>query len=163
MNENLKNLIEEYVSALPKEIQEIVTAFDWASISSQIGKENYLSDEQINDLQVETALVLVGLTKVEYFTKNIEDKVGISDADAKKIAVETLNKIFKVVSEKTAELIRNRKSGSELSWNQNVKFILSGGDYLSLLEIPNRNTGTTETKAPPSPKNVTDLRDKFTI
>ena len=85
MTEKLQQTIKEEVLKLPKETQEAINTFDWGSMAEEIGKKYLLSESEINDFQVETLLVLVGLEDGNLYALNIENNVGISKDEAIKI------------------------------------------------------------------------------
>lgn len=137
MNQKLKENIKEYVLALPKEIQEVIDSFEWADIATEIGRKNGLTEIELNDLQTETGLVLVNLTNIEDFDKNIERNVRTTKEEAKKISIEIFDKVFQPISEKITEKIKTAIKDKKTRWDQNVNFILSGGNYFFFLDKTN--------------------------
>jgi hypothetical protein len=136
MTEKLKNIIKEEVMKLPKEAQEAIDSLDWGSIAEEIGKKYLLNESEINDLQAETLTVLLGLTDLEDYTRGIENEIGTTKDDANKIANEALQKIFTPINNIFLENIK--KSGKDKKGNaeQNLDFILSGGDYSAFMNSP---------------------------
>lgn len=134
MTDKLKQTIKEEVEKLPKGNQAVINDFGWEKISEEIGKKYLLSDSEVNDFQVETLLILIGLEDPEYYTQNIEDNVGTSKDEAGKISDEVVQKIFTPINDLLIENIK--KSGKVMNSNseQNLNFILSGGDYVAFLE-----------------------------
>src|SRR3989338_10227970 len=94
MTEKLKQTIEEEMMKLPKELQEAISASNWVDVTKEIGKKYLLGENEINDFQVETLLVLVGIEPGASYTSNIENEVGTSKSEAEKIATETFQRIF---------------------------------------------------------------------
>src|SRR3990167_3531002 len=94
MTEKLKEIIKEEVMKLPKEMQEAMNALDWASITEEIGKKYLLNEDEINDLQAETLTVLIGLTDPDLYAIDIENEIGTTKEDAKKIVDEVSEKVF---------------------------------------------------------------------
>ena len=136
MTEKLKQIIKEEVGKLPKENQEVISAFGWEKILEEIEKKYLLLDEEINDLQVETLLVLIGLQDPDEYAKNVENEVGTSKAEAEKIANEVFEKIFTPIYEKILENIKKSDKVKNATPEQNLNFILSGGDYSTFLDVP---------------------------
>lgn len=136
MTDQLKQTIKEEIEKLPKEMQDAIGALDWAKTAEEIGKKYLLSEEEINDLQVETLLVLVGIEDGNYYAQNIEDNVGTSKNEAEKMANEALQKIFTPISDKLVENIKKSGKSKKANAEQNLDFILSGGDYSAFLTIP---------------------------
>src|SRR3989344_2165392 len=94
MTEKLKQIIKEEVLKLPKEVQEAINSLDWRGIAEEIGKKYKLNESEINDFQVETLLILVGLEEAEFYVRNIENNVGTSKDEAEKISREAFERIF---------------------------------------------------------------------
>ena len=141
MTEKSKNLIKEEMLNLPKEAQEAINASGWEKISEEIGKKYLLDEGEIETLQLETASLLLGLIDEDSYPINIEEEVGTSRDEANKIAKEVFQKIFTPINDTLIENIK--KSGKDKNPNaeQNLNFILSGGDYSTFMEErDNENT-----------------------
>ena len=134
MTEKLKQIIQEKVKKLPKEAQNAVNSLDWVKISEEIGKKYLLSEAEINNFQVETLLVLVGLTDPDFYETNIENEVGTTKEEAANMANDAIAKIFTPISNVIVEKIKNSSKGKNPNWKQSVNFILSGGDYSAFME-----------------------------
>jgi hypothetical protein len=159
MTEKLKQIVDGELMKLPKELQETILAFDWAKITEEIGKKFSLTESEINDLQVETLLILIGLENPDLYEVNIEDNVGTSKSEAKKIAEEAGKKIFGPLNEILVEKIK--KSGKVKNSNpeQTLNFILSGGDYSAFIETRDAANPTN----PAVPEQTNDLKSKLVI
>jgi len=136
MTEKLKNTIKEEVLKLPKEAQEAISSLDWGNIAEEIGKKYLLDENEINDLQVETLLVLVGITNAEFYAINIENQINTSKDTATKIASEVFKKIFTPINDNIVKYIKKSDKVENGNTEQNLNFILSGGDYSVFLEVP---------------------------
>lgn len=134
MTEELKKTIKEGITKLPKEAQEVMNAFDWITISYEIGKKYLLDENEINILQNEIGLVLIENNDQNLLTLNIENNVGTSKNEAVKIAEEISEKIFKPMFEKMELIVKNKIKNTTPKWDQSVNFIISGGDYSSFIE-----------------------------
>lgn len=134
MTEKLKQIIKDELVKLPKESQEVINTFDWGTISEDIGKKYLLNENEINGLQVEIALVLLGIVEEDSLSLNIESRVGTSKNEAIKIIEETNQKIFNPMLEKIEEITKNKARTQNPNWNQRVDFIISGGDYSVFIE-----------------------------
>ena len=137
MNEKLKNIIKENLMVLPKETQEVISTFNWIKICEEIGKTHKLLEPEIENLQTETALVLVGLEELSIYALNIENEVEINKGDAENIAKEITEKVFKPIAEQITEKVKNKVKDGKQKWNQNIDFIISGGDYSAFIESRN--------------------------
>ena len=134
MTEKLKQIIKDESAKLSKELQEVINTFDWGTISEEIGKKYLLTEDEINGLQVEIGLVLLGIVEEHFLSLNIEDRVGTSKNEAIKITEEINQKIFNPMLEKRAEITKNKMFTYNPNWKQRVNFIISGGDYSVFIE-----------------------------
>ncbi len=100
MTEALKQKMTEEIAKLPKNKQEAINSVDWASIVENIGKEFGLIQEEVENLQIETALIIVGITSIEDFSLNIEEQVELSESESQKIAIEIFGRIFEPIANK---------------------------------------------------------------
>lgn len=137
MTEKLKQIIKDESLKLPKELREVIDSFDWVKISEEIGKLNLLDETEINDLQIEVSLALVGLEEHDSLALNIENNVGTSKIEAVKISNEVNQKIFDPMFEKMEEITKNKVHTYDPSWEQTINFIISGGDYSAFIEKKN--------------------------
>lgn len=134
MTEKLKQIIKEEVMKLPKEAQEAINSLEWGNIAEEIGKKFLLNESEINDFQVETLLVLVGIEDENYYAQNIENEVGTSKNEAEKMAEEVNQKIFTPINNFFIEHIKKSEKIKNPNLEQSLDFILSGGDYSAFLE-----------------------------
>jgi hypothetical protein len=135
MTEKLKQIIKDEVAKLPKENQTVINAFGWEQITEEIGKK-YLFESEMNDFQVETLLVLIGLENPEMYTINVENNIGTSRDGARQITDEVFKKIFIPISDTIEENIKKSEKVKNSKWDQNLDFVLSGGNYGAFAESP---------------------------
>ncbi|OGI98127.1 hypothetical protein A3H53_03100 [Candidatus Nomurabacteria bacterium RIFCSPLOWO2_02_FULL_40_10] len=180
MTEKLQQTIQEEVIKLPKEAQEAINFLDWIKIAEEIGKKYLLNEEEINNFQLETLLVLIGVVDPEFYAINIENQVGTTKDSANKMADEAFEKIFKPIGEKIEENIKNGMKNKNPGWEQTLNFILSGGNYATLIAPTRANSASVfnqngseerfvnnsplgKTNSTPVPKKMTDIKSKFVI
>ncbi len=141
MTDELKKIIKDEIGVLPKETQDAIASVDWVKISEEIGKKYLLNDDEINDLQVEMLVVLVGLEDPELFVGNIENEVGTTRNEAENIARELNEKIFAQIKKVLIENIKNGMKDKRVDWRQSLDFILSGGNYAAFMDTPGAEEG----------------------
>ena len=129
MTEKLKQTIEEEIAELPKEGQEAISAVPWVKLAEEIGAKYNLAEEEIEDFQLETLLMLIGAVDAEFYAVNIENHVETTKDQAKNMADEAFQKIFMPIRNILEENIKKNLKNKNPSAAQNVNFILSGGDY----------------------------------
>ena len=133
MTETLKQIAQEEIVKLPKEAQDAINAFDWGGISEEIGKKFSLLEDEINNFQVETLLVLLGVVDIDFYEINIEENVETSKKEAENLAKEAIQKIFVPLNDILMENIRKSGKSRNPNAEQTLNFILSSGDYSSFL------------------------------
>ena len=133
MTEKLKQTIEEEIAGLPKEGQEAIGAVPWVKIAEEIGKKNNLTEEEIEDFQLETLLMLIGAVDSEFYAINIENHVETTKDQAKNMADEAFQKIFTPIRNMIEENIKKNMRNKNPSAAQSLNFILSGGDYSAFI------------------------------
>jgi hypothetical protein len=164
MTEKLKQNLKEQLALLPKESQGVINSFDWVKISEEIGKKYFLTEEDINMFQADVGLVLVGLAEQEYLAQDIEDDVIISKDHAEKMAEEVIEKILKPMVLKLTEIIKKDLKNKVIHWQQNLDFILSGGDYTAFIRrVENQTQNISNIKKEFDPSKIDDLKKRFTI
>jgi hypothetical protein len=167
MTEKLKQKSKEEIEKLPKEIQEAINSFDWGKISEEISTKYFLDESSTNNLQVEILLVLTGIEQIDFLETNIENNVQTSKESAIKIADELLEKVFIPIDKKIKEKIQETLKNKKPTWDQNVDFIVSGGDYSVFLRKTRIKTELKNTpepeKTPINYSKIEDLKNNFTI
>lgn len=134
LTEKSKNLIKEEMLSLPKEAQEAINASGWEKICEEIGKKYLLDENEIETFQLETASFLLGFVDENSYASNIEDEVGTNKDEAEKIAEEAFQKIFTPISRILEEDIKKNLVNKKPNYEQNLDFILSGGDYSAFMD-----------------------------
>jgi hypothetical protein len=94
MNDKLKQQFEEQLAYLPDITQQALKSFDWATGILSIGKKHGLYIDQLEDLQIETMLVLVGLVQPEDYPKELMNRLALSPAETDKIIDDINDEIF---------------------------------------------------------------------
>lgn len=79
MNYTYEQLESRY-KILPEDIKEAMTAVDTADTISSIGKKHSLHFDQIGDIAEEVGLTMLGLTKPQEFSANLQQKLPAVEA-----------------------------------------------------------------------------------
>ena len=134
MTEKLKQTIENELIKSPKEIRDVINDSNWEIISEEIGRNSSLNESEINNLQAEIALFLLGLNYTGSLALDIENNVEVSKEEAEKITKEVENKILVPLYSKLQENIKINLKNKDSNYVQRLNFILSGGNYAAFLE-----------------------------
>jgi hypothetical protein len=162
--EKLEEIIKTKVVKLPKETQEIINSFGWEKISEEIGRKYSLNDEQIKNLKSQIGLILAESVGLEFIVVSIENNLDVNNEEAIKISQDVVNKILKPIAIKLMETIKKSLPVRSIHWQQNLDFILSGGDYTAFIQrIENEKKDEILKTNTFNPSRVNDLKSKFTI
>lgn len=94
MNDKLRQQFEEQLTYLPDINQQAMRSFDWATELISIGHGYGLHVDQLEDLQIETMLVMVGLTPPEKYQEELITRLALSPIEADRIIEEVNKRIF---------------------------------------------------------------------
>lgn len=134
MTEQLQKIIHDELANLPEKVQKGINSVEWVEICNKIGLKYLLTDDGINKLQTEVLLVLINMEYLDDLKLNIENHLEILKKDAENIAEDLVKQVFNPINNKIKEDIKNNLSYKNVSWNQTINFIVSGGDYTVFLE-----------------------------
>lgn len=94
MNEKIRQQFEEQLAYLPEINQRALKSFDWATELVAIGKTYGLHIDELEELQIETMLLLVGLTSPDDYEKELIERLAISPIEAGKIIEDVNKRVF---------------------------------------------------------------------
>jgi hypothetical protein len=134
MTEKLAQTIKEDLLKLPLEAQKAITSSGWEGITEMVGRKYSLSDDDINILQLEVGLVLLGYNKISMFAQNIRSSAVLDEETAMNIAKELDERVFTPIEQSMQSLIKINPHYKNVNWNQTINFIISGGDYSVFLD-----------------------------
>lgn len=138
MTEKLQKISQREFAKLPKEMQEAISNIDWAKISEGICRKHNLNESETNDVQTEIVLVLAGLVDGNFLAVNLENQVNLTKEEAEGIAKEAFVNIFYPLITGFQEKVKKANKDKNSTWEQNVNFIMSGGDYAAFIDSPTR-------------------------
>src|SRR3989338_323433 len=187
MTEKLKQIIKEEIEKLQKETRDAINSCEWVKITEEIGKKFSLEEDEIASFQLETLLILTGLEYPNLYDTNIIINAEITRDEAKAIIEEVNQKIFIPINNIFTENIKKNLKGKNPTWEQNLNFVISGGDYSAFIDrggdgeykaspetnktpIPSVKPPTladiqanTKSNVPVSPAKIADIKSKFVI
>lgn len=104
MDEKTKKLIEERIKLLPQDIQAVVLEGSWLGALEDIRKKHGLRVDQAGELQTETFLVLLGLTKPANYVHEIQSRLNLVGNKAEEIAQDAELSIFRPILARLEEI-----------------------------------------------------------
>ena len=108
MENDTDKLIKQQLETLPRDLQRAIASVPWKTLVEQIGKENGLSDSQIEILERETMFVIYGFEPIASYTESIMREISISGDIGLKIANSVGEKILDYISSQ-AEIFGKEK------------------------------------------------------
>ncbi|HRH30795.1 MAG TPA: hypothetical protein PK886_01865 [Candidatus Paceibacterota bacterium] len=99
MENNIQEKINRKIEEMPKEVSAVIKKIPWAEKLTFLGKEYSLTISELDELYIETYLVLVGVLNPIEFSESIKEKLTLSADELSKL-IEYMNKeIFKPLGE----------------------------------------------------------------
>ena len=106
---------------LPKETIEAIDAVDWKSMIIKMREEKGYSFEQLENLEIETELLLCGLTNTENYPKELETRMNLPKAQIDELVNEMNEKVFIRIREELIKRIEKNKKTTEPKENQEIE------------------------------------------
>ncbi|NCU28246.1 MAG: hypothetical protein EOM85_01070 [Candidatus Moranbacteria bacterium] len=97
MEELIKTTIEKELQKATKEKREAVLSIPWMSIVKEIGEKYLLTKEEVEDIQRETGVTILGLRNQDSFFEKIEDIIVDKDV-SNKVCNDIIEKILTVIA-----------------------------------------------------------------
>lgn len=145
INESLQNTIHEHMKKLPEGVQGAIRASGWERKILDIGRKYGLHVDQMEILQTELSLAILGLSKREDFIGEVKREAGIPTEQLNEIVAEINLQIFEPIrdylrkfqeAEETREETKESLSGLHNEEEEILK--VHGFDF----DITPRNTKT---------------------
>ncbi|MFA5934790.1 MAG: hypothetical protein WC827_02835 [Candidatus Paceibacterota bacterium] len=127
--------IKEYLAKLPQEIKTVLYSLDYSKLLQEIVIKNKLLIDQAGKLEIETTLVMSGLTPLNDYVSALSKELGITEEKAREIAHDVDNLIFKSIR-KSLEAINNEEKEDDLIIEQRAKKEMDREYILSGIENP---------------------------
>lgn len=105
----LKIKIEKAKRELPEESRSAIDAVDWKTAILEMRTEKGYSYAQLEDLEIETELLLCGLISTKDYPKEIEKRLNIPRAQVNELVNEMNEKVFKKIREQLVKNIDSKK------------------------------------------------------
>jgi len=110
--------IEKAKADLPQETLQAINAVDWRNALLEIKTKKGFSIEKLEDLELETELMLCGLSNPSNYEKEIRERLNLSPMEAKDIVSEMNDKVFKKIRDAFAKIMEEKNSKIEKTENE---------------------------------------------
>ncbi len=129
--------LKEYLAKIPQDIKDIMYSLDYQKLLEEIVKKNNLMIDQAGNLEVETTLVLAGLSPLREYIDSLKDALEISREKAEEIAKDVDSFIFKNIR-KSLQEINEEDDQAEYTIEQKAKAELNKEKVLFGIENPSQ-------------------------
>ena len=112
LDENLDLLQIKITNArktMPKESLDAIDAVDWRKVIFDMKERKGYTFEQLGDLEIETELLLCGLINPLQYPKELENRMKISEEEAKMLVNEMNEFVFKKIRSLLVKNIEEKK------------------------------------------------------
>lgn len=97
INESLQNTIQEHMKKLPEGVQQAIRLSGWDRKILDIGRRYGLHVDQMEILQTELSLAILGLSKREEFVQEVKHEAGIPTEQLNEIIGDINHQIFEPI------------------------------------------------------------------
>jgi hypothetical protein len=137
--------IEKAKSDLPENTLNAINAVDWRGVILAIKEKRRYSIEQLGDLELETELLLCGLSDPKDYPRELESRMKISKMEASELVNEMNNLVFSKIkdgliknTERKEVFAKNEMNDNQVLNNAGIEIIkpelLSGIDKEKITE-----------------------------
>lgn len=163
MDDTQKQLIQEQMRKIPKEVRDAIENSDWERVVFNIGREHKLHIDDIDTLSVETILTMIGLEHPKDFYENVQSRANIDTDTMNQIVDEINSRLFTKIRLALQEYYEKLSAG-EIMHPEEKKHLNNSGILLDddedLAEISNQVKEIVSVKENPQSivetKNVTE-------
>lgn len=110
---------------MPKETLEAIDAVNWKATILALHTEKGYSFTELEDLEIETELLLCGLLEPEQYPKELEKRMNIPKAQVDVLVNEMNEKIFKKIREELVKNIERKKISENKEVAQKINTSIS--------------------------------------
>lgn len=142
--EDVKKELQTRFELLPEEIQKAITSTEYQMKLFEIAKKNKLTYEQLGTIEMETTMVLLGMTKPDDFRDEIQVELKLNDPEIDALVKDISDVVFVPVRE-VLKQVYDKKAVAEAPRGSDTKPTDSGTQILANAGISIENTGDTKT------------------
>ena len=138
--------IEKARAELSEESRQAIDAINWKNVIVGLRAEKGYSFTQLEDLELETELLLCGLLNPEDYPKELEKRMGIPRPKIDELVNEMNEKVFKKIREELTKNIERKKTSEEKMAEEQPLEIESREEILKHIENPEKTPSILEQK-----------------
>lgn len=115
MDNDMQNTIKTQLEELPAEVRQAIGSFDWALKVQEIGKKNGLHIDQLDPLEAEIALVIIGSTAPDDFSNQLKRNLALPEEKLAPIVTDANEMIFKPIREALVKIYEENLTDADLA------------------------------------------------
>lgn len=146
-SESVERELKTRFELLPTELQQVITSSDYQTKLFDIAKKHKLTYERLGQLELETTMVLLGMTPPDEFKLDISEQLQLSATDLDSVVLDINDQIFKPIRDNLMNLY------SEKEVSEGEKYAVEKTKSEALRK--ENTTTTTETKSSSSLSTLT--------
>lgn len=152
---------------LPTELQQVILSSDYQMKLFEVAKKHKLTYEKLGQLELETTMVILGMTPPDEYKAEVAEQMNLSGADLDNVVMEINEQVFQPIREKlmgiySEEEVKKGEEFAQVTTNPNAvveKTPIQKSPAqapLSMAGVPTSTTNIENTKqeipvAPPKP------------
>lgn len=141
---NVKMEIRSRFELLPKELQTVIVDESYQTNLFAVAKNNKLTFEELGTLEIETTMVLLGMTKPENYRDEIQEQLKKNDPEIDALVSDVNEKIFAPIKIQLEKLYSGVKEPVDFLKENNPELVKKD-------EVPVTSTPTVTQTAPVRP------------
>lgn len=111
--EGIEKEVRTRFSLLPEDVQKMLISSEYQMKLYEIAKKEKLTYEQLGTLELETTMVLLGMTEPEEFSGEIKTALGIADATIDDMIKEINQQVFAPIRESMKKIYSAKEQADE--------------------------------------------------
>jgi hypothetical protein len=167
--EDLQKELKTRFTLLPEEIQKTITSSDYQMQLFEIAKKHKLTYEKLGTLELETTMVLLGMTPPSQYEKDIAHELGQKPEELTELIQEIKDKVFTPIRASLMNLYKPTDGSDDMSSEtEKDLFAQSGVSIQPDAPTQTPSAGATENRADmiksienPAPSTPRVLNENF--
>ncbi len=122
--EEIQKELKTRFALLPKEIQDIITSSEYQMKLFEIAKKHKITYEKLGALELETTLVLLGMTHPKNYESDLSEQLKLKPEETASIIEEVKTEVFNPIHNMLMGMYENTPGETETDVTKNEKSIL---------------------------------------
>lgn len=140
MDEKTIKIIKEKFDSLPKNIQDVIMSTNYQDAMIEIGKRYNLNVEQMGTMEMETTMVMMGLTPTQNFESELMRELHVDATKGNQVVTDINTQVFAKIREslKAMSAPKEKNPEPEETENRDAQILNSAGIKMVEPSLPTR-------------------------